>query len=123
VSVLLNRGDLTGSSFSFIPQAVEWSKEGDLEVRTIKDVRLLDVGPVTYPAYDGATSFARDTTEAEDELAKIEAEKKEAEAKAQAEADAEEKKKADEEAEKLKADQEAQADLDYADSSITSHKD
>jgi len=56
----LDRGDLTGSSFAFQITGDEWSKEDGKEVRTITDVSLVDVGPVTYPAYEGATASTRD---------------------------------------------------------------
>ncbi len=59
VATSIERGDLTGSSFAFVPTVVEWSDEGDREVRTIKDVTLYDVGPVTYPAYESASTGLR----------------------------------------------------------------
>lgn len=53
------RGDLDGSSFSFSVDAEEWSRVGDNQVRTLKSVRLFDVGPVVFPAYTATTSEAR----------------------------------------------------------------
>lgn len=50
----LARGDISGSSFRFrvAPDGDEWRKEGDVVVRTIRKFEaLLDVSPVTYPAY------------------------------------------------------------------------
>jgi len=96
VKTSVERGDLSGSSFSFVPTKVEWTKDGDKEIRVIKDVTLKDVGPVTFPAYEGSSAYARDTSGAEDEHAKLEAERKAA-------ADIE------------KAKKQAQADADYAD--------
>lgn len=55
----LRRGDVTGSSFSFIPTEVLWREEDALVVREIHDVILFDVGPVTYPAYEATTSGLR----------------------------------------------------------------
>lgn len=56
----LRRGDVTGSSFAFRVDEERWSesKEGSglLVVREILSVTLYDVGPVTYPAYTGASS-------------------------------------------------------------------
>lgn len=59
----LSRGDITGSSFAFrvAPDGDEWREEDDgLIVRTItRFSRLLDVSPVTYPAYPDAGAAAR----------------------------------------------------------------
>jgi len=55
----VERGDVTGSSFSFYVKEVTWRDEGDLEIREINDVELFDTGPVTFPAYEGTTSAAR----------------------------------------------------------------
>lgn len=51
--VLLERGDVTQSSFAFKVGAQEWSEAPDgTLIRTITDFAdLLDVSPVTYPAY------------------------------------------------------------------------
>jgi HK97 family phage prohead protease len=63
--VLLERGDVTQSSFAFrmLPagKGQEWadSEDGTL-VRTITEIGgLLDVSPVTYPAYSAATAGVR----------------------------------------------------------------
>jgi len=53
------RGDLVGSSFAFTIDAEEWRSEGGQDVRTITDLTLYDVGPVTYPAYTAADSGVR----------------------------------------------------------------
>lgn len=55
----IERGDVSGSSFAFSVDRVDWSTEGDLEVRTIKAVTLYDVGPVTYPAYSATSAGVR----------------------------------------------------------------
>jgi hypothetical protein len=49
------RGDIAGMSFGFIPGADAWSKAPDgRQLRTHTSVqRLLDISPVTYPAYEG----------------------------------------------------------------------
>lgn len=57
--VTLERGDVSGSSFSFIIVSENWRKEDRREIREIVDVDLFDVGPVTYPAYEATTSGAR----------------------------------------------------------------
>lgn len=61
VVALLQRGDLTGSSFSFLIGEESWKEDekGD-EVREIKQVaKLFDVGPVTFPCYEATTANAR----------------------------------------------------------------
>lgn len=61
VRELAERGDLTGASFAFIPGTDTWSRGKDgRQVRTHTSVaRLLDVSPVTFPAYDGASVSMR----------------------------------------------------------------
>lgn len=53
------RGDINSSSFAFRVTGEEWRTEGDMEVRTVKDVELIDVSPVVFPAYSGATAGLR----------------------------------------------------------------
>jgi HK97 family phage prohead protease len=56
----LNRGDISGSSFSFEVERDSWKAEGTTRIRTIHTIRaLFDVGPVTYPAYEASTAAAR----------------------------------------------------------------
>lgn len=65
VAAKLKRGDVTGSSFQFAVRSSgsQWSTEirnGEkVEIRTLTDVELFDVGPVTFPAYSSATSGVR----------------------------------------------------------------
>ena len=70
----LQRGDVTGSSFSFVPTRTTWEEVRDADgkgsttyVRWIEEVRLYDVGPVTFPAYEAATSGTR--AQARDQVA------------------------------------------------------
>lgn len=56
VTVALQRGDVTGSSFMFDITVEEYAKDGDRVIRTIRQAVLYDVGPVTFPAYAAATS-------------------------------------------------------------------
>lgn len=51
VKASIERGDLSGCSFGFYATKVTWTETPDLDIRTIEEVVLLDVGPVTYPAY------------------------------------------------------------------------
>lgn len=62
----IKRGDLTGSSFSFlIPEGGdEWTEaktaEGaKIHIRTLKDLQVFDVGPVTFPAYSATSTGVR----------------------------------------------------------------
>lgn len=65
VSEHLRRGDVTGSSFSFRirgegeTRGERWIEDGDRMVREVTSAQLYDVGPVTFPAYSGATSGLR----------------------------------------------------------------
>ena len=55
----VKRGDISQSSFAFTIDEQSWNEERT--VRSIDKVRtLLDVSPVTYPAYSAATVQARD---------------------------------------------------------------
>ena len=59
VAAKLDRGDLTGSSFSFRATKVQWEITDDLEIRRILEVDLFDVGPVSNPAYKATTAGIR----------------------------------------------------------------
>ena len=55
---LVERGDITGASFAFVPDVCEYDRETGTTTHT--DVReLIDVSPVTFPAYAGASTEAR----------------------------------------------------------------
>lgn len=68
VLALVQRGDVTGSSFGFRVKTDEWtrpSQPGELPLRTISEFEFLrDVGPVTFPAYEETTVQARDAASA-----------------------------------------------------------
>lgn len=65
VAVLLERGDVSGSSFGFRVIEDAWDDdEDDFPRRTLKQVALRDVGPVTFPAYVDASSAIRSLAEA-----------------------------------------------------------
>lgn len=55
----MKRGDITGSSFAFIPTRVRWEEDGERDIRQVEDLELVDVSPVTYPAYRGTTAGVR----------------------------------------------------------------
>ena len=56
----LQRGDITQSSYAFLPVSEKWTQREDgSELRELFAVQLFDVSPVTYPAFVGADSQAR----------------------------------------------------------------
>jgi HK97 family phage prohead protease len=60
----VQRGDVSQSSFAFSVDAEEWrDKSADLPLRAVKSVRLFDVSPVTYPAYNETSVSARSQAE------------------------------------------------------------
>lgn len=58
---LVARDDIAGASFAFWPGEATWSRSDDgRPVQTHLSVaRLMDVSPVTYPAYSGASTMLR----------------------------------------------------------------
>lgn len=52
---LVRRGDIVGSSFAFSITDEDWETEEGRTVRNIRGVKLYDVSPVTYPAYQATT--------------------------------------------------------------------
>ena len=61
VHTSITRGDVKGSSFWFIVLEDKWSYADDSDDvhRTILKVRLIELGPVTFPAYVDTTASAR----------------------------------------------------------------
>jgi hypothetical protein len=60
LAVSLERGDISGSSFGFRMIKDEWEQpETGVPIRTLREVSLRDVGPVTFPAYSDASSALR----------------------------------------------------------------
>ena len=59
VASKMERGDVSGSSFSFVPTSWVYRVEDEITYCEITDCDLYDVGPVTFPAYEGATSGMR----------------------------------------------------------------
>jgi HK97 family phage prohead protease len=70
LAVSIDRGDISGCSFSFVPSVEEWDYAGDMPLRTIMRCDLYDVSAVTYPAYED-TSVALRTLEAHREAPAI----------------------------------------------------
>jgi phage head maturation protease len=52
----VRRGDITQSSFGFTCVADAWPSRG---LRELLDVNLIDVSPVTFPAYEGTAVGVR----------------------------------------------------------------
>lgn len=50
---LVERGDVSGMSFGFRVLRQEWDERGETDIRIIKEVELLEVSAVAFPAYDG----------------------------------------------------------------------
>lgn len=55
LAISMERGDITQMSFAFQVVGDEWQygEDKELDLRTITKVKLYDVSPVTYPAYEG----------------------------------------------------------------------
>jgi uncharacterized protein len=60
LAVSIERGDISGCSFSFIPTIEEWDYSGDMPLRTVQECELYDVSAVTYPAYTDTDVALRD---------------------------------------------------------------
>lgn len=58
VRVLVERGDIDGASFGFVPGHWSYDEAGDIVTHTSVR-RLVDVSPVSFPAYEGASTEAR----------------------------------------------------------------
>jgi len=59
----IERGDVDGMSFGFRTITDEWHIEDKKEIRTLIEVDLSDVAPVTYPAYTSTTVAVRSLDE------------------------------------------------------------
>ena len=56
VAAKIDRSDVTGSSFGFRPTRTTWTETPEYWIRTIEDLDLYDVSPVTWPAYSGTSA-------------------------------------------------------------------
>ena len=64
LAALLERGDISGSSFGFTTISDEWGETEDgYPLRTLTEVRLRDVSPVTFPAYTSSEASLRSLAE------------------------------------------------------------
>ena len=57
--VSMERGDVDQMSFGFWTVRDKWEQLGDQVVRTLIEVRLVDVSPVTFPAYSETSASVR----------------------------------------------------------------
>lgn len=56
----IERGDVTGSSFTFMALRAEWDDTNpDMEIRTVLEAELIEVSPVTFPAYPQSEAGVR----------------------------------------------------------------
>ncbi len=57
----IRSGAIDGMSFRFSVKKEEWEdgEDGALDVRTLKEVRLFEFGPVTFPAYEATSAGVR----------------------------------------------------------------
>jgi len=60
----IERGDINQMSFGFVTRVDEWDeKDKEIPIRTLKDVELWDVSPVTFPAYPQTSVSVKSTDE------------------------------------------------------------
>ena len=61
IATLVERGDVSGSSFSFLDVQTTYvrGEDGCPDCRELRDVNVFDVGPVTFPAYEATTTGLR----------------------------------------------------------------
>lgn len=58
--VSIDRGDISQGSFGFRVLKQEWDETGELTKRTLIEVELFDVSPVTFPAYQDTDVAVRE---------------------------------------------------------------
>lgn len=64
VHKLIKRRDISGVSFGFRVKGEEWKRlDEDTVLRTITDLELLEISPVTFPAYQATEVHARSIIE------------------------------------------------------------
>lgn len=56
----MRRGDVSQSSFGFRTMKDAWDQGADPVLRTLQEVRLFDVSPVTFPAYEDTDAGVRE---------------------------------------------------------------
>jgi len=73
LAVSISRGDISQASFAFVPVQERWTDRGKDEplLREILEVKLYDVSPVTYPAYEQTSIWL--TPRSIEQIAELEA--------------------------------------------------
>jgi HK97 family phage prohead protease len=65
----VERGEIRGSSFMFRPTDVAWVEQvrdgRSVSIREIRSVKLYELGPVLFPAYEGTTTGLRSAGDVE----------------------------------------------------------
>jgi hypothetical protein len=64
VAAKVERGDVDGCSFAFRTLKDSWAQDNGENVRTLEKCDVIDVGPVTYPAYDATSVDVRSAAHA-----------------------------------------------------------
>lgn len=54
----VRRGDYTGMSFSFYDSLYQWSRKDGQPAGTVVDMKIREISPVSFPAYEGTSVFA-----------------------------------------------------------------
>lgn len=65
-----SRGDISGSSCGWFVEEEEWVTDGERNIRNLHRLRLFDVSPVTFPAYEDTSVSTRDALQSYREWAK-----------------------------------------------------
>lgn len=61
IRAAIESGAVSGMSFRFQVKREEWDTNGDVDLRTITELSLLEAGPVVWPAYEATTVDLRST--------------------------------------------------------------
>jgi uncharacterized protein len=59
----IKRGDISQMSFGFMIESQTWEDGEDLDIRTLNKVSLIEVSPVTFPAYPDTSASVRSMQE------------------------------------------------------------
>jgi HK97 family phage prohead protease len=83
LTVSMDRGDIDGSSFGFsVPRGGDdWDYEAELPLRTVREVELYEVSPVTFPAYDDTSIALRSLDAAKEDASRRKTNAEQAEAR------------------------------------------
>ncbi len=70
--VSLERGDITGCSFSFNVISDKWEEQNGQQIRTLKEIELIEISIVAFPAYPAtAVDVRADLTISADEIVRL----------------------------------------------------